>query len=106
MQEIEKNNSMGKTRDLLKKIIDIKGTFHAKIGTVKDKSGKDLTEVEEIKKRCQEYTELYKKGLNNLDNHDCVVTHLQPDVLDCEVKWALGSITMNKTSGGDRTPAE
>ena len=106
MQEIEKNNSMGKTRDLLKKIIDIKGTFHAKIGTVKDKSGKDLTEVEEIKKRWQEYTELYKKGLNNLDNHDCVVTHLELDILECEVRWVLGRITMNKACRGQRTSVE
>ena len=106
MQEIEKNNSMGKTRDLLKKIIDIKGTFHAKIGTLKDKSGKDLTEVEEIKKRWQEYTELYRKGLNNLDNHDCVVTHLELDILECEVRWVLGRITMNKACRGQRTSVE
>ena len=92
---------MGKTRDLFKKIIDSKGTFHAKIGIVKDRNGKDLTEAEEIKKRWQEYTEeLYKKGLNDPDNHGDVVTHLEPDILACEVKWALGSITMNKASGG------
>ena len=92
---------MGKARDLFKKIAGIKGTFHAKMGTVKDKSNKDLTEVEEIKKRWQEYTELYKKGLNDLDNHDGVVTHLELDILECEVKWALGNITTNKASGGD-----
>ena len=83
---------MGKARDLFKKIAGIKGTFHAKMGTVKDKSNKDLTEVEEIKKRWQEYTELYKKGLNDLDNHDGVVTHLELDILECEVKWVLGRI--------------
>ena len=94
---------MGKTRDLLKKIVYIKGTFHAKMGTVKYKSGKDLTE---IKKRWQEYTELYKKGLNDLDNHDCVVTHLELDILECEVKWVLGRITMNKACRGQRTSAE
>ena len=89
------------------KIRDTKGTFHAKMGTIKDKNGKDLTEAEEIKKRWQEYTEeLHRKGLNDLDNHDGVVTHLEPDNLECEVKWALGSITMNKASRGDRIPAE
>ena len=93
---------MGKTRDLFKKIRDTKGTFHAKMGTVKDRNGKDLTEAEEIKKRQQEYTEeLYKKGLNNLDNCIGVVTHLEPDVLECEVKWALGSVTMHKASRSD-----
>ena len=93
---------MGKTGDLLKKIRDTKGTFHAKMGSIHDRNGKDLTEAEEIKKRWQEYTEkLYKKGLNDLDNHDGVVTHLEPDILECKVKWALGSITMNKASGGD-----
>ena len=87
--------------------LDTKGTFHAKMGTIKDKNGKDLTEAEEIKKRWQEYTEeLHRKGLNDLDNHDGVVTHLEPDNLECEVKWALGSITMNKASRGDRIPAE
>ena len=95
---------MGKTRDLFKKIIDSKGTFHAKIGIVKDRNGKDLTEAEEIKKRWQEYTEeLYKKGLNDPDNHGDVVTHLEPDILACKVKWALGSI---KDTGGDEIPAE
>ena len=106
MQEIEENNRMGKARDLFKKIAGIKGTFHSKMGTVKDKSNKDLTEVEEIKKRWQEYTELYKKGLNDLDNHDGVVTHLELDILECEVKWVLGRITMNKASRGHRTSVE
>ena len=92
---------MGKARDLFKKIAGIKGTFHAKMGTVKDKSNKDLTEVEEIKKRWQEYTELYKKGLNDLDNHDGVVTHIDLNILECEVFWALGNITMNKANEGD-----
>ena len=96
---------MGKTRDLFKKIRDTKGTFHAKMGSIKDRNGRDLTEVEDIKKRWQEYTEeLYKKDLYDPDNHNGVVTHLEPDILECEVKWALGSITMNKTSGGDRIP--
>ena len=97
---------MGKTRDLFKKIRDTKGTFHAKMGTIKDRNGKDLTEAEDIKKRWQEYTELYKKDLNNLDNHDDVVTHLKPDILECEVKWALGSVIMNKASEDDGIPAE
>ena len=93
---------MGKTRDLFKKTRDTKGTFHAKIGTIKERNGRELTEAEEIKKRCQEYIEeLYKKGLNDLDNHDDVITHLEPDILECEVKWALGSITTNKASGGE-----
>ena len=95
---------MGKTRDLFKKIRDIRGTFHAKMGTIKDKNGIDLTEAEDIKKRWQEYTEeLYKKDLHNPDNHNGVITHthLEPDILECEVKGALGSITMNKASGGD-----
>ena len=92
---------MGKTRDLFK-IRDTKGIFHAKMGTIKDRNRKDLTEAEEIKMRWQEYTEgLYKKGLNDPDNHNGVVTHLQPDILECEVKRALGSITTNKASGGD-----
>ena len=97
---------MGKTRDLLKKIRDTRGTFHAKMGTIKDRNGLDLTEAQDIKKRWQEYTkELYKKELPNPDNHG-VITHLEPDILDCEVKWALGSITMNKASGGDGIPVE
>jgi len=98
---------MGKTRALFRKIGDTKGLFHAKMGTIKDINSKDLTEAEEIKKKWQEYTEeLYKKGLNDLDNHDGVVTSLEPDILECEVKWALESITMNKASGGDGIPAE
>ena len=105
-KEIEENNKMGKTRDLLKKIRDTKGTFHAKMGPIKDRNGMDLTEVEDIKKR-QEYTEeLYKKDLHDPDNHDGVITHLEPDILECKVKWALGSITMNKPSGGDGIPIE
>ena len=87
---------MGKTRDLFKKITDTKGTFHAKMFSIKDKNGMDLTEAEDIKKRQQEYTELYKKDLHDQDNHDGVITHLEPDILECEVKWALGSITTNK----------
>ena len=106
-KEIEENNRMGKTRDLFKKIRDIKGAFHAKMGTIKDRNGMDLTEAEEIKKRSQEYTEgLYKEDLNDPGNHDGVIMHLEPDILECEVKWALGSIIMNKASGGDRIPAE
>ena len=98
---------MGKTRDLFKKIRDTKGTFHAKMGSMKDRNGIDLTEEEDIKKRWQEYTEeLYKKDLHNPDNHDGVITNLEPDILECEVKWALESITMNKASGGDGIPVE
>ena len=98
---------MGKTRDLFKKIRDTKGTFHAKMGTIKDRSNMDLTEAEEIKKRWQEYTEeLYKKYLHDPENHDGVITLLEPDILECEVKWALGSITTNKASGGDGIPVE
>ena len=98
---------MGKTRDLFKKIRDTKGTFHAKMGSIKDRNCMDLTEAEDIKKRWQKYTEeLYKKGLNDLDNHDGVITHLEPDILDCKVKWVLGSLTTNKAKGGDRIPAE
>ena len=98
---------MGKTRDLFKKITDTKGTFHAKMGTIKDRKGRDLTEAEDIKKRWQEYTEeLYKKDLHDPDNHNGVITHLEPDILECEVKWALGSITRNKTSGHDGCPVE
>ena len=88
-KEIEENNRMGRTRDLFKKIRDIKETFHAKMGSIKDRNSMDLTEVEDIKKRWQEYTELYKKGLHNPDNHDGVITHLEPHILECEVKWAL-----------------
>ena len=106
-KEIEENNGMGKTRDLFKKIRDTKGTFPAKMGTIKDRNGMDLTETEDIKKRWQEYTEeLYKKDLGNPDNHDGVITHLEPDILEFEVKQALGSITMNKASGGDGIPIE
>ena len=104
-KELEENNRMGKTRDLFKKIRDTKGTLHAKMGLIKDRNGMDLTEAEDIKKRLicvQEYTEdLYKK-----DNHDDVITHLEPDILESEVNWALESITMNKTSGGDGSPVE
>ena len=106
-KEIEKNNRIGKTRDLFKKIRDTKGTFHAKMASIKDRNGMDLREAEDIKKRWQEYTEeLYKKDLHDPDNHDGVITHLESDILECEVKWALESITMNKASGGDGTPVE
>ena len=106
-KEIEENNRMGKTRDLFKKIRDTKETFHAKMGTIKDRNGMDLTEAEDIKKRWQEYTEeLYKKDLHDANNNDGVITHLEPDILESEVQWALGSITMNKTSGGDGIPVE
>ena len=98
---------MGKTRDLFKEIRDTKGTFHAKMGLIKDRNGMDLTEAEDIMKRWQEYTEeLYKKDLHNPDNHGGVITHVEPDLLECKVKWALGSITMNKASRGDRIPVE
>ena len=98
---------MGKTRDLFKKIRDTKGTFHANIGTIKGRNGRDLTEAEDIKDRWQEYTEeLYKKDLHDPDYHDGVITHLKPDILECEVKWALGSITINKASGGDGIPVD
>ena len=100
-------NRMEKTRDLLKKIRDIKGTFHAKMGSIKDRNGLDLTEAEDIKKRWQEYTEeLYKKELHDQDNHDRVITHLEPDILECEVKWALESITTNKAGGDDEIPVQ
>ena len=115
---------MGKTKDLFKKISFTKGTFHAKMGTIKDRNGMDPTEAEDIKKRCQKYTslvykstllvpkvhlykeELYQRDLHNPDNHNCVITHLEPDILECEVKWALGNITMNKAIGGDEIPSE
>ena len=104
-KELEENKRMGKTRDLFKKIRDTKGTFHAKKGTIKDRNSMDLTEAKDIKKRWQEYTEeLYKKDLHDQDNHDGVITHLEPDILECEVKWALGSITTNRASGGDGIP--
>ena len=96
---MEENNRMSKTRDLFKKIRDTKGTFHAKMGTIKDRNGMDLTVAEDIKKRWKEYTELYQKDLNDPDNHNGVITHLEPDILECEVKWALGNITTNKSSG-------
>src|SRR5574339_252337 len=106
-KEIEENNRMGKTRDLFKKIRDTKVTFHAKMSSIKDRNGTDLTEAEDIKKRCQEYTEeLYKKDLHDTDNHNGVITDLEPDILEREVKWALESITMNKASGGDGIPVE
>ena len=106
-KEIEENSRMGKTRDLFKKICDTKRTFHAKMGRIKDRNVMDLTQAEDIKKRWQEYTEkLYKKDLNDPDNHNGVVTQLEPDILECEVKWALGSITMKKASGGDGIPVE
>ena len=106
-KEIEENNRMGKTTDLFKKIRSTKGTFHAKMGTIKDTNGMDLTEAEDFKKRWQEYTEkLYKKDLHDPDNHDGVITHLEPDILECKVKWALGSISTNKASGGDGIPVE
>ena len=98
---------MGKTRELIKKMRDTKGTFHAKMGTVKDRNRMAITEAEDIKKRWQKYTEeLYKKDLHDSDNHDGVIIHLEPDILECEVKWALGSVTMNKASGGDGIPVE
>jgi len=98
---------MEKARDLFKKIRDTKGTFHAKMGSIKYRNGMDLTEAENIKKKWQEYTgELYKKELHDQDNYDGVITHLEPDILECEVKWALESITINKASGGDRIPVE
>ena len=98
---------MGKTRDLFKKIRDIKGTFHAKTGSIKDRNGRDLTEAEDIKNRWQEYTEeLYKKYLHDPHNYNGVITHLEADILECEVKWALGSVTTNKASGGDGIPVK
>ena len=107
MQRNRENDRMGKTRDLFKKIRDPKGTFHAKMGSIKDRYGMDLTEAEAIKKRWQEYTEeLYKKDLHDPDNHNGVVTHPEPDILECEVKWALENITMNKASVGDGIPVE
>ena len=104
--QIEENNRTGKTRALFKKIKDTKETFHAKMSTVKDRNGMDLTEAEDIKQTWQKYTELYKKDLHDQDNHDGVITHLEPDILECEVKGALGSITINKATGGDGIPVE
>ena len=104
-KEISENNRMGKTRDVFKKMRDTKGTFDAKMGSIKDRNGMDLAEAEDIKKRWQEYTEeLYKKDLHDPDNHHGVIAHLEPDILECEVRWALGSITTNKASGGDEIP--
>ena len=106
-KEIEENNRMGKTRDLFKKIRDTKGTFHGKMGSIKDRNVMGLTDADDIKKRLQEYTEeLYKNYLHDEDNQDGVITHLEPDILKCEVKWTLGSITTNKASGGDGIPVE
>jgi len=107
MQITRENNRMGKTRDLFKKIRDTKGTFHGKMGTIKNRNGMDLIEAEDIKKRMQKYTEeLYKKDHNDPNNHDGVITHLEPDILECRVKQALGRITANKASEGDGIPAE
>ena len=103
---IEESNRMGKTRDFFKKIRVTKGTFHVKIGSIKDRNGTDLTEAEDIKKRWQEYTELYKKDLYDPDNHDGVITHLEPGILVCDLKWALGRITMNKASEGGGIPVK
>ena len=106
-KEIEENNRMGKITDLFKKIRDTKGTFYAKMGSIKDRNCRDLTEAEDIKKRWQEYKqELYKKDLHDPDNHDGEITHLETDILECEVKWALESITTNKANGGDGIPVE
>ena len=106
-KEIEENSRVGKSRDLFKKIRDTKGTFHVNMGSIKDRNGMDLTKAEDIKKRWQEYTEeLYKKDLHDADNHDGVITDLEPDILECEVKWALENITTNKASGGDGIPVE
>ena len=101
-KEIEENNRMGNTRDLFKKVRDTKGTFYSKMGTIQDRNAMDITEAEDIKRRCQEYIELFRDP----DNHDGVITHLEPDILECEVKWALGSITKNKARGGDGIPVE
>ena len=106
-KEIEKNNRMGKTRDLFKEIRDTKGTFHAKMDLIKDRNSMDLKEAEDIKERWQQYTEeLFKKDLHNPENHNGVITHVEPDILECEVKWALGNITTNKASEGDGIPVE
>ena len=106
-KEIEENNRMGKNKYVVKRIRDTKGTFYAKMDSVKERNGRDLTEAEDIKKRWQEYTEeLYKKDLHDQDNHNGVITHLEPDILECEVKWALESITTNNASGGDGIPVE
>ena len=107
MQEVEENNRVGKIRELFKKTGDIKGTFHTRMGTIKDRNGKGLIEAEEIKKKWQEYIEeLYQKDLHHQDNHDGVIAHLEPNIVECEVKWALESITTNQASGGDGIPVE
>ena len=106
-KEIEGNNRMGKTRDLFRKVRDTKGTLHAKMGSIKDRNGRDLTEAEDVKQRWQEYTEeLYKKDLHDPDNHDGMITHLEPGILECKVRWTLGGITTNKASRGDGIPVE
>ena len=106
-KEIEENSRMGKARDLFKKIRDTKGIFHEEVGSIRDRNGMHLTEAKDVKKMRQAYTEeLYKRDLHDPDNHNCMITHLEPDILECEVKWALGSITSNKTSGGDGIPVE
>ena len=101
-KDIEENNRIGKTRDFFKKIRDTTGTFHVKMGPIKNRNGMDLTEAEDIKKRWQKYKELYKRDFKEPDNHDGMITHLEPDILECEVQWALGSISTDKASGGDR----
>ena len=106
VKQTEENNRMGKTTELFKELRDTKGIFHAKMGLIKDRHGMDLTEADDIKKRWQEYTELYKKNLHDQDIHEGVITHLEPDILEREFKWALESITMNKASGGDGIPVE
>ena len=107
MKKIEENHRIGKTRDLFKKIRDTKGTFHEKMGSIKDRNGMDLTEAEDIKKRWQEYTEeLYKRDLHDADNHDSMITHLEPDILEWDIKWALGNITTNRTNGDNGIPVE
>ena len=105
-KEIEENSRMEMTRDLFKRMIDTKGTFHAKMGSIKDRNGMDLTQAEDIKRWQGHMEELYRKDLHDTDNHDGVITHLEPDILECEVKWALGSISTNKASGGDGVPVE
>ena len=106
-KEVEENNTLGKTRDLFEKIRDTKAIFYENMGSIKDRNGMDLTEIEDIKKRWQEYTEeLYEKGLHNPDNHDGLITHIEPDILECQVKWALESITTNKASGSDGIPVK
>ena len=105
-KEVEENNKMGKTRDLFKKIRNTKGIFHAKTGSKKDRNGMDLTQAEDIKRWQGHMEELYRKDLHDTDNHDGVIIHLEPDILECEVKWALGSISTNKASGGDGVPVE